>query len=111
MRLDGRMVPVANLPITLCSDAGQELAKGVPFAATYMDTPAGRQFSLRWSSEDYGVNVAVIAKKYGELFGTSGGGHPHAAGFLATRGWEGDSVRSLLEESPDEGIVVGAQDS
>ncbi len=82
------IVPVANLPYTLTSDAGHALCErgfdgtkhpeGAEFpkhsfAACYWDTPAGRQFSLR--SRDDGANVGEIAKLYG------GGGHPHAAGF------------------------------
>jgi len=85
------VVPAANLPYTLTSDAGHLLcerglrgqksrAVGVhslsfsnPFAVCYWDTPDGRQFSLR--SRDDGMDVGEIAKLY------SGGGHPHAAGF------------------------------
>jgi uncharacterized protein len=99
MRINGVIVPVANVPITLCSDAGTQMAQEAPFAATYMDTVLGRQFSLR-SVED-GADVSKIAAKYGKLFGTSGGGHPHAAGFLAPRGWEGDA--SLNEPSVTRG--------
>ena len=83
MTIGGHNVPVANLPYTLTSDAGNLMAAGEPFAACYWDTPAGRVFSLR-SRED-GADVSLIAKCYG------GGGHVHAAGFMMPQGWEGDS--------------------
>lgn len=73
MVIGGYEVPVANLPYTMSSDAGHELAKGKPFAACYWDTPAGRVFSLR--SSDEGVDVSEVARQYG------GGGHRNAAGF------------------------------
>lgn len=73
MRIGGHIIPVANLPYTMSSDAGHILGEGRPFAACYMDSPTGRTFSLR-SSED-GVDVSEIAKTYG------GGGHYHASGF------------------------------
>jgi hypothetical protein len=71
--IGGYCVPVANLPYTMTSDAGHELARGKPFAGCYWDTPQGRVFSLR--STDDGMDVSEIAKQYG------GGGHKHAAGF------------------------------
>ena len=73
MVIGGYRVPVANLPYTMSSDAGHELAKGHPFAACYWDTPEGRVFSLR--STDDGVDVSAVAKQYG------GGGHRNASGF------------------------------
>lgn len=73
MLIGGYRVPVANLPYTLTSDAGHDLANGKPFAACYWDTPEGRCFSLR-SRED-GVDVSLVAKQYG------GGGHRNASGF------------------------------
>jgi oligoribonuclease NrnB/cAMP/cGMP phosphodiesterase (DHH superfamily) len=73
MNIAGHIVPVANLPYTLTSDAGHLLAKGNPFAGCYWDTPSGRVFSLR--STDEGLDVAEIAKQYG------GGGHKNASGF------------------------------
>lgn len=73
MLIGGHLVPVANLPYTLTSDAGHLMAHGHPFAACYWDTPSGRVFSLR-SRED-GLDVSEIAKLYG------GGGHRNAAGF------------------------------
>jgi oligoribonuclease NrnB/cAMP/cGMP phosphodiesterase (DHH superfamily) len=73
MKIGGHVVPMANLPYTLTSDAGHLLAKGKPFAGCYWDTPEGRVFSLR--SQDDGLDVSEIAKQYG------GGGHAHASGF------------------------------
>lgn len=73
MKIGGYVVPAANLPYTLTSDAGHLMAADAPFAACYWDTPDGRVFSLR-SRED-GVDVSEIAKEYG------GGGHKHASGF------------------------------
>lgn len=78
MEIGGHVVPVANLPYTLVSDAAHIMAKGAPFAACYWDTPAGRVFGLR-SAED-GLDVSEIAKGYG------GGGHRHSAGFRVPYG-------------------------
>ena len=76
MVIGGHLVPVANLPYTMSSDAGHELAKGRPFAACYWDTPKGRVFSLR--STDDGADVSEVAKQYG------GGGHRNASGFTVS---------------------------
>ena len=73
MKIGGHIVPIANLPYTLTSDAGHLLAKDKPFAGCYWDTPNGRVFSLR--STDEGMDVSEIAKQYG------GGGHRNASGF------------------------------
>ena len=78
--IGGHIVPVANLPYTLTSDAGHLLAKGKPFAGCYWDTPDGRVFSLR--STDEGLDVSAIAKQYG------GGGHRNASGFRVPYGHE-----------------------
>ncbi len=68
------LVPCANLPYTMSSDAAGLMAQDAPFAATYYQDAAGDfVFSLR-SRED-GVDVSEIAVRYG------GGGHKHAAGF------------------------------
>lgn len=90
MTIGGHVVPVANLPYTLTSDAGHLMCQGVdagvagswipPFAACYWDTPEGRVFSLR--SIEGGIDVSQIAKQYG------GGGHKHAAGFRIPLGSE-----------------------
>jgi hypothetical protein len=83
MKIGGQLVPTANLPHVLASEAGNMLAKDVPFAATYFDNAAGRRvFSLR--STAGGLDVSEIAKRYG------GGGHRNAAGFSMPRGWEGE---------------------
>lgn len=82
MKIGGHDVPVANLPYTLTSDAGNLMAEGEQFAACYWDTPTGRVFSLR--SRPNGLDVSEIAKSYG------GGGHKNASGFQRPRGWEGD---------------------
>lgn len=71
--LGGHLVPTANLPYTLCSEAGNILAKGEPFASTFYLDGASAIFSLR--SDEDGLDVSEIAKLYG------GGGHKHAAGF------------------------------
>lgn len=73
MAIGGYVVPAANLPYTMASDAGHILSEDYPFAACYYDTPQGRVFSLR--SRPAGVDVSEIARRYG------GGGHRHAAGF------------------------------
>ena len=73
MRIGGYVVPVANLPYTMSSDAAHILAKDQPFAGCYYDGPKYRIFSLR-SCPD-GLDVAEIAAQYG------GGGHKHASGF------------------------------
>lgn len=78
MMIGGHRVPVANLPYTMSSDAGHELAKGRPFAACYWDTPGGRVFSLRSTNE--GEDVSAVAKQYG------GGGHRNASGFTVSFG-------------------------
>lgn len=84
MVIGGASVPTANVPFFLASDAGNILAEGNPFAATYYDRGDGtRAFSLRSSSE--GIDVSEIAQRYG------GGGHKHAAGFSKPLGWEGDA--------------------
>lgn len=66
-------VPVVNAPWQFASDVGNKICQGQPFAATYIDGPEGRQYSL-CSAED-GVDVSEIAQKFG------GGGHKHAAGY------------------------------
>lgn len=72
-KIDNHEVWVVNLPYNYSSDAGHLLCQGEPFAATYYYDGEGYVFSLR--SDDNGLDVSEIAKKYG------GGGHKHAAGF------------------------------
>lgn len=81
MTIGGHKVWAANLPHTLCGDAGNLMAQGEPFAACYWDTPSGRVFSLR--SVEGGLDVSQIAAAYG------GGGHVRASGFQRPLGWEG----------------------
>lgn len=73
MQIGGYDVPVANLPYTFSSDAGNILAQGEPFGATFYLDGESAFFGLR-STED-GIDVSEIAKMFG------GGGHRHAAGF------------------------------
>ena len=75
--IGGYTVPVANLPGTFASDAGNMMAQGNHFAATYYDTERHRVFSLR--SADGLIDVSEVAQRYG------GGGHPRAAGFKVPR--------------------------
>lgn len=99
MRIAGHVVPVANVPHALASEAGQLLysnegCEGLKytglrqsrlpdFSATYYDGADGRRhFSLR--SSDGGVDVGEVAKMFG------GGGHQHVAGFDAIISWEGE---------------------
>lgn len=85
MIIGGHRVPVANLPYTLASDAGNRLAQGAPFGACYFDRNDGKRvFSLR--AVDGGEDVSKIAASYG------GGGHAKAAGFTVPVGWEGDQA-------------------
>jgi uncharacterized protein len=77
MTIAGHTVPVASLPYTLTSDAGEIMAKGEPFAACYWDTATHRCFSLRSNLE--GLDVSLVAGTYG------GGGHRNAAGFRVLR--------------------------
>jgi oligoribonuclease NrnB/cAMP/cGMP phosphodiesterase (DHH superfamily) len=90
MVIGGAYMPVACLPLTLTSDAGHKMASAANgVAACYWDTKEGRVFSLR--STENGPDVSAIAKQYG------GGGHPHAAGFRAPLGWEGDAATATTE--------------
>jgi hypothetical protein len=76
-RIDDQLVPCANLPYTLSSDACNILLErhpSAPFAACYyVRADHANVFSLR--SRPGGTDVSVIAKKYG------GGGHVTASGF------------------------------
>jgi uncharacterized protein len=72
-RIGGHEVWIVNVPYTLASDMGHLLGKGEPFAASYFYDGTGFVYSLR--SDENGLDVGEIAKKYG------GGGHKHAAGF------------------------------
>lgn len=74
MNICGYIVPIANVPYMMGSDAGDTLCKGEPFAGYYYDTPTLRVFGLR--SDENGINVGEFAKK-----NFSGGGHDKASGF------------------------------
>jgi oligoribonuclease NrnB/cAMP/cGMP phosphodiesterase (DHH superfamily) len=80
MTIANTHVPVLNVPYMLASDAGNILAEGQPFAASYFDTEDARVFSLR--SKEGGMDVSEVAKGYG------GGGHKHASGFRVSRAHE-----------------------
>ncbi|GIA98620.1 hypothetical protein VCSRO184_0270 [Vibrio cholerae] len=70
----GYTVPTLNCNYMFASDAGNIMAEGVPFSATYQETDGYRKYSLR-SVPQGGIDVSEIAAKFG------GGGHKHAAGF------------------------------
>lgn len=83
MEVSGYDIPVANVPYTMASDAGNMLSRDEPFAATYYDTEHGRHFSLRSHKDNpQAVDVSKIAFEYG------GGGHKHASGFKVPRDHE-----------------------
>lgn len=69
----GYIVPIANVPVSLSSKMGNQMALGNPFSISYSDNRDVRMFSLR--STDEGLDVSAIAKVYG------GGGHRAASGF------------------------------
>lgn len=80
IEFEGYKVPLINVPYMYSSEVGNILAKNQPFSVSYYDTPNHRKFSLR--STDEGVDVSVIAVKYG------GGGHRNAASFKVDRNHE-----------------------
>lgn len=80
MKIGEFAMPTASLPYTMASEAGQLMCGDDGCSATYYDTLTHRIFSLR--SADKGLDVSLIAKKYG------GGGHKHAAGFSVERSHE-----------------------
>lgn len=87
IEIGGVSVPVANLPATLTSDAGNLMATQFAphsFAACFWNNKYGRTFSLR--SVEGGADVSEVAEIYG------GGGHKHAAGFSV--GWDHPLARS-----------------
>lgn len=80
MTIGNFTVPVANIPPSMASDAGNMMAYGHPFAACYYDSPTKRAFSLRSIKGDMrSVDVSEVAKCFG------GGGHENAAGFTVPR--------------------------
>lgn len=99
MVIGGHNVPVAAAPYALASDVAGTMAEGEPFAATYVDGPKGRAFSLR--SRGDGLDVSRIAQAYG------GGGHRGAAGFLMPLGWEGDLPAQSVSDASE--LVAAAK--
>lgn len=72
--IGGHRVKITNAT-SLQSEIGHELAKDMPFGATFFYGSDGKyRYSLR-ASEESTVDVSAIAKQYG------GGGHVKAAGF------------------------------
>lgn len=118
IKIAGHVVPCANVPSAMASDAGhilcQAQVKGYwagdtysetswqpPFSVTYYDGADGkRHFSLR--SPEGGADCGKIAKQMAYKLSESaayyedksnaytGGGHEHAAGFDAPLGWKGE---------------------
>lgn len=85
----GHNVWTVNVPYTLASDMGHLLCKGEPFASTFYYDGTGFIYSLR--SDDNGLDVSEIAKKFG------GGGHKHAAGFKMVTTLYGLSEKQIEE--------------
>jgi nanoRNase/pAp phosphatase (c-di-AMP/oligoRNAs hydrolase) len=73
--IDGVKVQVVNTAF-FQSEIGNRLSVGQPFAGAYYWDGSRYCFSLR--SQDDGLDVSEIAKKYG------GGGHARASGFTVT---------------------------
>ena len=74
--IGGYRVPVTN-STCLSSEIGNALAEGQPFAAVFFITTDSKVvYNLRSNTRD-GVDVGEIARQYG------GGGHRHAASFIA----------------------------
>lgn len=87
----GYTVPTLNCNYMFASDAGNIMARGVPFSATYQETGDRIKYNLR-SVEDGGIDVSEIAAKFG------GGGHKHAAGFSI-------SYSELMKLKLPEGLI------
>lgn len=92
----GYVVPVANLPYTMASDAAGSMAEGRTFAACYYDSAGHRVFSLRSRPGPLCVDVSDIARLFG------GGGHANAAGFrLPIDGWQVREMNELRRVTHD----------
>jgi uncharacterized protein len=75
--IGGHNVPFVICPIpALISDVGHALCIGEPFACVATERDDG-SFLVSLRSSDDGIDVSQIAVSYG------GGGHKHAAGFVA----------------------------
>ncbi|MBF4375935.1 phosphohydrolase, partial [Vibrio anguillarum] len=59
----GFTVPTLNCNYMFASDAGNIMASGVPFSATYQESGDSREYSLR--SVEGGIDVSEIAAKFG----------------------------------------------
>lgn len=78
IRAFGYTVPIVNAPQVDVSELGHALCEGEPFSIAWWQRSDGLyQYSLR-SRED-GMDVSVFAKIM------AGGGHKHAAGFMAPK--------------------------
>lgn len=87
VNIQGYRVPCANVPYFWCSEVGNILCKGVPFAATYYDASDRRVWSLRSDNEDpNATDVSAICVQFG------GGGHKNAGGFSHKLPLLGDDV-------------------
>lgn len=89
------IVPMAEMPYDLASEAGNKMAVGYPFSVTYETQHAlgKRKFSIR-SNKATGIKVGPIAVQNG------GGGHDHSGG------WYGDILET--EDFPWE--IVSSSD-
>lgn len=75
--IDHTIVPTINCTDkSIISELLNRLCQGHPFAASYYYDEITRQIYYSLRSDENGVDVSEIAKKYG------GGGHKHAAGFI-----------------------------
>lgn len=75
----GHMIPIVECTTSdLISDVVGELAKGQPFAASWMTNEDGVAVSLR-SETTTGLDVSAIAKMFG------GGGHRNSAAFRVNK--------------------------
>ena len=83
MKIGGIDMPVVNVPHVLASDTADMLKSNHPVAATYVDIPEGRRFSIRARSDNE-IDVTDIVGPYG------GGGHKKAGGVTMPHGWMGE---------------------
>lgn len=88
----GHNVPVINVPYTLASDMCHFLAKNEPFAASFYYDGSRQKFIFSLRSEEKGVDVSEIAKKFG------GGGHKHASGFEVLAPIFGNELIDIIRE-------------
>ncbi len=79
---EGHKVPSVNSTV-LQSEIGNELCKGKPFAVVWHNIDRDKMFSYSLRSDENGLDVSEICKKYG------GGGHEHAGSFKCP--WHNES--------------------